>query len=322
MGQRAQITVCRSEQELLGIRERWQACLTPGRYTVFQEFGLNLLAARIFAEREEPYVICAQAPDGVAIIPAVLRTGDGSIRLLGEELFDYRSFLHHGDSEVLLTALRELAALGRPMEVVALPESEAAPLRLDLNLTLFCRAPAVTRADCTSERFAAAHPRLARNLRRLERQGFMLCHHRGDYAGLVRFIYEQKAAQDAQSLFLDPLRVEFMVQAAKLLPDAFEIFTLEDEGSIAAALVTLRDQNCRRFYTGWFAPELEKHSPALSLIYEVTRLSLGDGLDCDYMTGEQPYKKRLATSSIQLYRVTATAADLAAITVPAASTAA
>jgi CelD/BcsL family acetyltransferase involved in cellulose biosynthesis len=47
------------------------------------------------------------------------------------------------------------------------------------------------------------------------------------------------------------------------------------------------------------------------LIYEVTRQSLGEGLDCDYMTGEQPYKLRLATSSVPLYRVQATADQLA-----------
>jgi len=76
--------------------------------------------------------------------------------------------------------------------------------------------------------------------------------------------------------------------------------------------VTLRDGACRRFYTGWFGTECEKHSPALSLIYEITRQSLAEGLDCDYMTGEQGYKMRLATDLVKLFRVRATAAELAA----------
>ena len=80
-----------------------------------------------------------------------------------------------------------------------------------------------------------------------------------------------------------------------------------------AAVVTLLDRGCRRFYTGWFAPEYEKHSPALALIYEITLQSLAAGLDCDYMTGEQPYKMRLATSSVPLYRVRATPQQLAAM---------
>src|SRR5262249_11531800 len=60
-------------------------------------------------------------------------------------------------------------------------------------------------------------------------------------------------------------------------------------------------------------PDLEKHSPALSLIYEVTRRSLAAGLDCDYMTGEQPYKMRLATASNPLYRLQATPEQLAVL---------
>jgi len=96
------------------------------------------------------------------------------------------------------------------------------------------------------------------------------------------------------------------------MPHVFEIFTLENGKQKAAAVVTLRDGACRRFYTGWFAAECEKHSPALSLIYEVTRQSLAEGLDCDYMTGEQGYKMRLATDLVKLFKVRATAAELAA----------
>ncbi|HEV7673325.1 MAG TPA: GNAT family N-acetyltransferase, partial [Candidatus Angelobacter sp.] len=66
-----------------------------------------------------------------------------------------------------------------------------------------------------------------------------------------------------------------------------------------------------RFYTGWFAAEYEKHSPALALIYEITRQSLANGLDCDYMTGEQPYKMRLATNLVALYKVRASSEKLA-----------
>ena len=46
---------------------------------------------------------------------------------------------------------------------------------------------------------------------------------------------------------------------------------------------------------------------------EVTCQSLAAGLDCDYMTGEQPYKMRLATASAPLYRLQATPQQLAAL---------
>lgn len=293
------------------IRPLWEALHAAGKYTVFQNFDLNLLAADRFAKREEPYVVCAESPKGAAIVPAVLRRSDGTIRLLGEELFDYRAFLHSGDDEVLRAALAALAERGLPLEIRALRENDCGAVEGTLPLLPFCSAPRVNRSDLDAEDFAGAHPRLARNLRRLARLGFWLHRHGGDYPGLLRLIYERKAAQNPGSLFHDRSRIEFMAHAGMLMPETFEIFTLEDKASIAAAVVSLREEGCRRFYTGWFSPWLEKHSPALSLIYEVTRQSLAEGLDCDYMTGEQPYKMRLMTNSVPLYRVRATSEELA-----------
>ena len=60
-----------------------------------------------------------------------------------------------------------------------------------------------------------------------------------------------------------------------------------------------------------FDASLARLSPAMCLICEVTRQSLEAGLNCDYMTGEQPYKIRMATGSMPLYRLTATSAQLA-----------
>ena len=298
---------------MLRIRPLWEALHAAGKYTVFQSFNLNLLAADRFAEREEPYVICAESARGAAIIPAVVRRSDGTVRLLGEELFDYRTFLHSGDDEILRAALKALAETGRAVEIVALRKADRDAVIDDLEIEPFAAAPGVSGAQISAEKFAAAHARLARNLRRMERLGFEVrCYH-GDNPRLLRLIYDAKAEQSESSLFHDSERIEFMVSAGGLMPDAFEVFTLESGGKRAAAVVTLHDGGWRRFYTGWFAREYEKHSPALALIFEVTRQSLEAGLDCDYMTGEQPYKMRLATNSVPLYRVRATSEELAAI---------
>jgi CelD/BcsL family acetyltransferase involved in cellulose biosynthesis len=147
-------------------------------------------------------------------------------------------------------------------------------------------------------------------MRRLNRLGFKFQNYNGTASQLLRSIYQRKAAQSSSSLFHDPVRIEFIVRAAALLPDMFDVYTLEDESNMAAALVTLRDRGFRRFYTGCFAPELAKHSPALVLIYEVTRQSLEQGFSCDYMTGEQDYKMRLATATMPLYRVRVSAEEL------------
>ena len=295
----------------------WEAMCAAGHHTLFQNFDHNLLAAKAFGGREAPFIVCAEASYGAAIIPATVRQSDSSLRLLGEELFDYRCFLHQGDPDVLRAALSVLAEWGMPLDVVAVREQEAATLPKELPLIPFCNAPAVRCREISPELFALKHLRLARNLRRLRRLGFTLHRYWGDYPGLLRCIYQKKAAQSANSLFHDRSRIEFMVSAALAMPDSFEIFTLEDEASFAAAVVTLRDEGYRRFYTGWFAPELEQHSPALSLIYEVTQLSLEAGLDCDYMTGEQAYKMRLATGSVPLFRLHANAEQLAAVSMDA-----
>jgi CelD/BcsL family acetyltransferase involved in cellulose biosynthesis len=295
------------------MRPLWEQMCVGGEYTVFQNFQFNLLAAEKFADREQPYVVCAEGPHGAAIIPAVLRRSDNSIRLLGEELFDYRGFLHCGDDQALRAALTELASLGHPLEIVGMRETDRSRVSNELQVLPFAAAPCVRRVDISSEQFAAAHSRLARNLRRLERLGFERRTYNGANPEIIRTIFAGKAAQLAESLFHDLARIEFLVSAAELMPEVFEIFTLENGAVMAAAVVTLLDRGIRRFYTGWFAPEHEKHSPALALIYEITRQSLAAGLDCDYMTGEQPYKMRLATSSVPLYKVKATAEQLAAL---------
>ena len=298
---------------MMRLRPLWESLCAEGNYTVFQRFDLNLLAAARFADREEPYVVCVESPNGAAIVPAALRRGDGTIRLLGEELFDYRAFLHRGEDKVLRAALRTLAELGHPLEIVALREGDRNLVTDELELLPFAAAPGVSCEQISALEFVAEHTRLARNLRRMERLGFELRSYDGDNPRLLRSIYVAKAEQSESSLFHDAARVEFLVSAAGLMPDTFEIFTLQNGSRVAAAVVTLRDRGCRRFYTGWFDPKHEKHSPALALIYEITLQSLAEGLDCDYMTGEQPYKMRLAMNSISLYRVRATAEQLAAM---------
>ena len=126
------------------LRPLWTSLCAEGNCTVFQSSDLNLLAAARFAEREEPHVICAESSSGAAIVPAAVRRKDGAIRLLGEELFDYRTFLHAGDDEVLRVAFGRLAELERPMEIVALREADRNAVSDELRLLPFAAAPGVS----------------------------------------------------------------------------------------------------------------------------------------------------------------------------------
>ena len=300
-----------SPREIEQLRPLWKSIHAKGQGTIFQDFEWNLLAAKKFSHREEPLVISAEASYGVAIVPATLRRSDNSLRFLGEELFDYRNFLHHGDDDVLRAALAALAQSGAPLEVVAVRECDRLAVTRELELVPFTAAPAVNRAEISAEEFGAMHTRLGRNLRRFQRQGFEVKLHSGKNSGLLRLIYERNAAVDPASLFHDPLRIEFIVEAAQLEPNRCEIFTIESGSQLAAALVTFREDAVRRFYTCYFSAEFATLSPSMALIHEVTRQSLAAGLNCDYLTGEQGYKLRLATSSMPLYKLRATPEQLA-----------
>jgi len=180
----------------------------------------------------------------------------------------------------------------------------------DLSPDFFCYALGVGRADLSAEQFASQHSRLGRYRRRLERQEVQLRHYNGLASNLVASIYGQKAEQfaaDENNIFGDVSRIDFMMRAAAMQPDHCDVFTFESLGTIIAGLITFRDRSVRRFYTVYFNPAFAASSPGTVLLYEVTRQTLAAGLDCDYMTGEQPHKKRFATSRVPLFRVEASA---------------
>ena len=143
------------------------------------------------------------------------------------------------------------------------------------------------------------------------KRGATLRRYDGSASGLIRWIYERKAEQPNGDIFTDPSRREFMVRAAGGDPRGCDVFTYETETQIVAAVVTFSHRATRHFYTIYFDNEWSQLSPGQVLLYEATGISLAEGLDCDYMTGEQPYKLRLATNSVPLYRVSATAERMA-----------
>jgi CelD/BcsL family acetyltransferase involved in cellulose biosynthesis len=310
------IAILRSAQGLEPLRCAWERLYRAGHYALFQSPAWNLLAARVFAAAEAPMVIHAENDSGAAIIPACIR--DNHISLLGDALFDYRDVLAAGDQEVLRRAWQQVVLAQRPLSVTALHGDACRNWdELGFAPAPFCNSPAVRRADMSAEDFAAAHSRSARLLRRLARAGVNVRTHAGTESALVRHVYQAKARQfegAEGNLFADPSRIDFMVAIAAA--DAgCEIFTLESPGVLVAALVTFRDEphDVRRFYTVYYDHGWAHHSPGMALIYEVTRRSLEQGLDCDYLTGEQPHKTRFATHLAPLFRVEAEVSDLARI---------
>jgi CelD/BcsL family acetyltransferase involved in cellulose biosynthesis len=298
--------------EVQSLRPAWESLYQAYAHTLFQSFSWNHLAAQAFPSIGL-CVAYAESDNGAALIPAVMaRT---QLCFLGNPLFDYCDVLGSGEESVLRHTWGQLAKLGMPLSLKAVrgPSRLRAWGRLGFELQPFASAPGVLQAGTSSEEFAARHVRSAGSYRRLLRAGTVLRCYSGTASALVREIYEHKAKHapaSRESLFADPARVDFMVAAAALNSADCEIFTLECGVCRVATLVTFLDGGIRRFYTVDYDREWASQSPGVALIFEVTRRSLAAGLDCDYMTGEQPYKMRFATTSEPLFAVEASSGEL------------
>lgn len=307
-----QITIARSASEMDRIAPLWNDLLKSQAHTIFQRFSWNRLAAHIFGDRLTVRVLAVESDAGAAIIPAAINHATRQIELIGEALFDYRDVLHAGDPAVLHVAWQQMARCGNALCITAVNGAGARERWQEFPVAPFATAPQVERALVDESDFRLAHSRLGRQMRRLARLGASLHVYSGGNSEAIRRLYDCKRTHFAEdNLFFDQRRCDFIVAAAGLEGSNCELFMLETrDGSLAAGLLTFRDRNVRRFYTIYFDPEWARYSPGVALLYEVTARSLGEGLSCDYMTGEQPYKLRLANASRTLYRVEVRAQEL------------
>ena len=304
------LKVARSIGEIQELRPAWDSLHSLSTLSMFQSYLWNRKAAEIFADNEEPFFIFSQSDSGAAIIPAVIERHSKAIGLAGERLFDYRDYLAMGDPAPLIRAWHRLSELGLPMSVTAINRPQDAAWGR-LPKTHFSDAPQLLHREVTPHDFTKKHARAFNRLRRLQRMGLRICQYSGD-SPVVRHIYELRARQSENNeLFRDPKRVDFMVAICREAGSQCEVFTLGHGGStLAAALITFRDGNFRRCYTTYYDREWARYSPGVSLLFEVVRRSVDEGLNVDLMTGEQSYKIRIASAAQKLFQVNATAAEV------------
>ena len=303
--------------EFEAVRGLWEQLAREA--TIFQSFAWSQLAAACFARREQPYVICCESDSGAALIPAVIRR-DGSTSLLGERLFDYRNVLHAGDPAVLPLAWQRLCELHRPFQLTALRGEQNRLLWRGAQPRPFAHAPCARSCDVITmipadgtapihcrDSFLTMHPRLGRRTRHLAKQAIEFKQHAGSERELVRFIFETKGRQatPSQNLLQDRMRREFMVRIAAEEASRCDIYTYETNSELVAALVAFRDDAVRHCYTIYYDSRWAHLSPGQLLLFEVAARSLAEGLECDFMTGEYPYKNRLATARVPLFTVEA-----------------
>jgi CelD/BcsL family acetyltransferase involved in cellulose biosynthesis len=306
--------IAKTHHEISKLRYLWEALERRQPATMFQSFAWNHTAAAAFSDRETPFVIYSESDHGAALVPAA--TTPNRLGFLGETLFDYRDVLSSGDEQVLHSAWGRAANLDLKFSSGAVRSDSNFANWTGFSVSRFYGAPRVSPREIAADDFASKHNRLARWHRRMEREDVTMQCHTGVKTDLVRFIYQQKRSQPAETgenLFQDPRRIQFMMAICREVGNACEIFTYESAGTLVGALVTFRDHKVRRFYTIYFDQGWSRYSPGMVLLYEVTRRSLAAGLECDYMTGEHGYKLRFATSVVPMYWVEATADVLGAL---------
>jgi CelD/BcsL family acetyltransferase involved in cellulose biosynthesis len=320
------LTVAESVSQMDGLAPLWERILKVQPHTVFQRYTWNWLAAAVFRDRFTPMVVAAESDAGAAIIPASVNHATGQLELLGETLFDYRDVLHMGDPQVLRAAWQRLGETGKSLSSTIVETRTAQERWPEFSARPFANAPEVRQDRATEEQFRSHHSRLGRQLRRIGKHGVGVQLHTGDNCVLLRQLFDCKCAQFAcepNNIFADRKRCEFMVAVAGVVGKSCEVFTLETEQeSLVAGLLTFRDGDYRRFYTIYYDPAWASYSPGILLMYEVTARSLGEGLNCDYLTGEYPYKLRFANSSRALCKIEASATELAMMASDAVSSAA
>lgn len=306
------VETIRSAHELDRLKLRWRWLEKQCGGTLFQSYELNRRAAEWFSSRETPNVVVAESDAGMAIIPAVRR--ERELGLIGETLFDYRDVLSAGEPWVLERAWRELAKAGVGIEVTALRGDSCRERWASLDPVPFCNAPATRVRDISAGQFVKAHHKSAKASRRLAREGLRLVKHDAGLEPIAKWVYRRKAEWSGKSenLFGDRHRQDLMINIVCSGVVHCDIWSYEtDNGDVAAALVTFRHGNWRHYYTTHYDARWERLSPGQVLLFDVTRESLSEGLNVDFMTGEGIYKNRLATAMAPLYRVAATAAQVA-----------
>ena len=273
------------------------------------------MATSIFRDASPPFVVFSENDSGMAIIPAALMGGGTRVGLIGEALFDYRTVMSVGDDAALRNAWAEIASLNLPLHFYSLRGEHEQQRLSEFDPQFFCNALRACPTQQSYDDFQRQHTRLASRARRIARKGLGLHQYNGSDSALIRTIYELKSHQPTPqgNLFANPLRREFMVQVAAAQPHACEVYTYETAGSLVSAIVVFRHENVRHCYTVYYDTRWADLSPGQILLYEITARSFAEGVTCDFMTGEYPYKARVATSAVPLYRVEASVETITAV---------
>lgn len=282
-------------------RRAWEQA--PGHF--FQRFEPSLHWARIYAADGSLRVWVHEA--GPALAAFTLR--QGQLELLGQGLFDYVDLIgtaSPGAQQELARQLldwkewRRFDATGVPADSPFACFWEA----LQPEQAPFSAAPLLVHPD----QFHRGRARAARRLQQCLQAGWTLrqvrpCRERH---ALLQWILEQKEktlqARGGGNV-LDAPAVCWLQAMVAREPDMTELWQLHRGAEIIAGLLSWRSGSVRYAYTISYSGHAAAMSPGILLLYGVLCDSVAEGLQFDFLTGEQPFKLRFADAHRRLLRL-------------------
>jgi CelD/BcsL family acetyltransferase involved in cellulose biosynthesis len=217
------------------------------------------------------------------------------------------AFVGHLADEACEIYLRDLDA---DAPIAALAPAMAAPLGLEVTARgrSEIRYIDLTSANADFERFLAGRPegggaQWRRRLRWLERRpGFALT--RVDTRAAIDGAMEEllrlhglRWAGGGSTAFAGPRLGAFHREVARALAErgVARVYTLAVEGAVRAALYGFVDEGLFSYYQAGYDPAYVARSVGTVLLGAVIRDCFGDGLEFDFLRGDEDYKRRWAT---------------------------
>lgn len=305
--------------ELAGLAELWGAVATG--QSCFQRFSFARTWGQVFFRHGVTPLVVHDA-EGKWILPWAAR--DGVLFPLGHGVFDYVDVIGTGAAAGSLEARAGALARAlrrcpdwRRMEMRGLPEDSpflgfwrrlAAELGAEAAITPFAAAPLLRRGGgdaATVEAFARKHGRAEERLRQAQRRGWLgRVEPAAERRELLTWLLEQKQRRmeaRGETNVLQAAEAEWLGAMAGLGREAgVELWAYRRDGRSAAGLVTFLLPPVRYGYLLAFAAEMASASPGITLLYFVLRATIGEGMDFDFLTGEQPFKLRFANAARRL----------------------
>ncbi|MHB8734919.1 MAG: GNAT family N-acetyltransferase [Terriglobales bacterium] len=307
--------------DLRALREVWTAAAAAASEDhIFQRWELAQIWMTVFGQAWDCRILWRAFPP--LVLPLVV-DGEGNWSLLGNGLFDFCDGLGvPEDADV--AELRQACYGGHGGRAVAWDQFRVTGIRddsrfldlwraLGLRVESYAGAPRVPAQDAAA--WILRHPRLSDRFEAARRQGWRL-ERLDDPRARMQLLHRILAWKESrlhdlgQDNVLGGREQAWLQHMVARYPELAELWAWGRGAEWQAGFLCWNESGApaasaaapgwRRGYTLAFAPEAADRSPGSLLLFGVMRHSLVAGRGFDLLTGEQEFKRRLATARVGL----------------------